>query len=149
MFPPTSEIVAITWLKTIPGLPSGQIATDLPGDESKWDEHGFVTVNDIAGTPDMYVPIAHPVLHIDCWAVTRGSNRPPWRKANVLAEYIRAATTNDSLLGVTALPAQFEDCRVMSAYMVSEPVPMNADEARFAVYGFDLAVHWCRHPKAA
>lgn len=139
---PTSELVGVAWLKHVTG--STLVATDLPEDNSTWSASGFTQVQTVGGTPDNYVPVARPVFSVDCWACAPGSGKPPWYRANARAETIRAAVLDHA--GVpyetTTLPAAYNQARVLSALMLTEPRRMLSDEAGYARYQFDLRLDW-------
>ena len=59
---PTNELAAITWLRTVPGVPSTKVSTRLPDDNSLIAPSGFVTVLTVGGDSDIYVPRRSPVL---------------------------------------------------------------------------------------
>lgn len=145
---PTSDLVAVAWLKALAGLTDGQVSTTLPQDTTTWATAGFVTAATVGGTPDMYVPMARPAVSLDCWAVSPNSGSPPWGKANQLAEIVRAAVYN--LAEVTpllvSLPATYNDARVLSAYLLSEPRRVHDDDASYARYTCDLQLHWVEVP---
>jgi len=91
-----STTVALAWLRTIPGVPLGddgskQVAASLPH-VGKWAATGFITVGPIfPGAPERYVPLQHPVIQFDFWAVHANSKKPNFSVANNLAEIVRAA----------------------------------------------------------
>jgi hypothetical protein len=139
---PTSELVAVAWLKHATGQTT--VATDLPEDNTTWSASGFTQVQAIGGTPDNYVPIARPVFSVDCWATVPGSPKPPWYRANARAEAIRAAVLDHPNVPytTTTLPAAYNQARVLSAQMLTEPRRVLADEAGYARYQFDLQLDW-------
>lgn len=148
---PSSELVAVAWLTGVSGLPSTAVGTTLPKDTSAWADTGFVQVGVVGGTPDADVPVARPVMDVRCWAVRPGSAKPPWGKANQLAEVIRAACYRgeddaEPFQRVVTLPAGYRQARVLSVYWVTEPRRLPSDEARFACYGGDLQIHWTAEP---
>lgn len=141
---PTDERVAVAVLKLIDGL-HGNVATDLPADQSTWAEHGFVTVETTGGTPQPYLPVHRPVLGVDCWAVTEHSIRPPWGKANQLWEAIRAAILPDGGLlpaSITTLPDTYEQAVVTEARFLTHARRVPEDEAGLAHYVADLEINW-------
>ncbi len=144
LFLPTNEIVAVHWLRSIEGIPDNSVNTLLPDDNSTWEVSGFVQVGMAGGFPDMYTPQNQPVLQIDCWAARPNSEKPPWAKANNLAEIIKAACYNKRYWGHLALPAQYENARVLGSVAATEPRRVQGDEARFAGYTFDLQLFWVR-----
>lgn len=143
---PTNELVAIAWLKSIEGIPENSVNTQLPADNSTWEASGFVQVGMAGGTPDMYTPQNQPVLQVDCWAANPNSEKPPWGKANNLAEIIKAAVYDKRYWGHLTLPATHENVRVLGAVATTEPRRVLGDEARFACYTFDLQLFWVRNP---
>lgn len=144
---PTNELAAISWLKTIPGIPPTKVSTRLPSDNSLIAASGFVTVLTVGGNSDIYVPVRSPVIEVKLWACheTEGSKEPPWWKANQLAEIIREHCLDHTAFGgvITTRTGYYDVC-VPSAYLLSEPRKLEDDEARFAVYTMDLQLHWTR-----
>jgi hypothetical protein len=144
--PPTNELVAAAWLaQRVEGLTAGMVATSLPADTSTWADLGFVQVQALpGGVPDLDVPIRRPVFQVDAWAVNPSSAKPPWGKANHLAELIRIAVEGQAYSQPVTLPDAYTDARVLSAYMVSEPLRMPGDPSGYARFTFDLALDWVR-----
>lgn len=138
---PSHELVAVAWLKSITGLPTAQIATTLPADNSSWAASGFIQVTTVGGNPDIDVPTFRPVVQIDCWANNVDSQRPPWGKATHLAERIVWASYVDRP-GSFDLGASVHTPRLMSVYALSEPRRIISDEAGFARVQFDLSFRW-------
>lgn len=144
---PTNELVAVAWLsQRVPGLVAGQVATTLPRDATSWAGEGFVQVQALgAGTPDIYTYQRRPVVQVSCWAHNPNTNKPPWNEANRLAELIREATQDAQSYGrPVTLPASYLGARVLSVYLVSEPVRVNDDPAGYARFDLDLAIDWVR-----
>lgn len=141
---PTSELVAVSWLRGVTGLSSSMVATELPADNSTWSASGFVQVMGVGGSPNIYVPVAQPVIQVDCWAVNPNSAKPPWGKANQLAELIRMGCLDHANVGrtLTDFPAAYNDARVLTAYPISEPRRIRDDSADFAHYTMDLQFMW-------
>jgi len=151
---PTSDIVAVAWLATIPGLSSSMVSTNLPQDFTTWSETGFVISNVIAGAPDLYLPVRRPVVQVDCWAVNPNSGKSPWGKANHLAELVRSHVEGDrrtaNLQRLLSFPqGDYLGANVLEAIMLTEPrraitvglTPVG-DEASYAHYMFDLELTW-------
>src|SRR3546814_8582917 len=90
-----------------------------------------------SGNPDLYLPMNQPVLQVDCWAAKPNSEKPPWGKANNLAELIKAATYEKQYWGPLTLPATHENARVLGSVAVTEPRRVLGDEARFTNYTLD------------
>jgi len=142
----TSELVAVAWIGSVPGLSLGMVATTLPADDSSWPNAQFVTVAVIGGSPNIDLPVKAPVFQVDCWACKPGSNKPPWGKANALAEVIRYATLPRSgvnrLLTITANGVTYPPATVQAARLLTEPMRRYGDAADYANYSFDLAMTW-------
>ncbi|WP_018502986.1 hypothetical protein [Parafrankia discariae] len=138
---PTTDLVAVAWLRGVPGLPADRIATKVPADVSVWAGTGFVQVTAVGGEPDIDVPMRRPVVSVDLWAVNPTSGRPPWGKAASLAEHARMGCYGN-VGRVVALPAVGLAARVLSVYPMAEPRRVPDDEGSYARYQFDLALHW-------
>jgi hypothetical protein len=139
---PSDELVLIYWLKTLSGLPTSSISTSLPGDNTSWAASGFITVLGVGGDSNIYVPMNNPVLSVDTWANTPNSNKPPWSKASQLAELIVWRTYAHPHPGLITMPSGYEDVALHSVYPVSRPRRIPDDEAGFAHFSVDLAIHW-------
>ena len=145
--PADNEEVCIQWLKTLDGIPSDGVGDRLPQDNSTWEASGFITVEAISGSPDIYLPEKHPIFHLLFWANRANSQRIPWGKANNLAELLIRACEVDNhtrYFGHLTMPDPYENVRVLSGYALTEPRKVTADEGRFACYEMDFQMHWCR-----
>lgn len=144
---PTNELAALSWIRSIPGVPSERVSTKLPGDNSLIAPSGFVTVLTVGGSSNVYVPRRSPVIQVQTWACHLNGDRrdPPWAKANQLAEVIREQCWDHTSFGGT-IPTKngYFDICVPSAYVVSEPMKLEDDEGRFACYTMDVQMHWTR-----
>ena len=142
----TNELVAVAWLGSIPGLSTQMVSTQLPADDTAWAATGFITVAVVGGSPNIYLPVKKPVFQVDCYAVKPGSNKPPFWKANVLAETVRYGTLPrvgfNRPLSLSAGGVSYPPARVQTAYVVTEPRRRYSDAADYAVYSFDLALEW-------
>ena len=144
---PTSELVAVTWLRQVTGLDS-IVATDVPADASTWAASGFVQVTGVAGSPHPELPVAQPVLSLDFWATNPDSGRPPWGTANQLAEHVRAGVhAHSTIRRRVTLPAAYADAVVMEALLLQEPRRIRGDAADLAHYTADLQLWWFEVPK--
>jgi len=143
---PTNELVGVHWIKAVEGIPENSVASKLPADASTWEAKGFVQVQLASGNPDVYTPQRQPVFQINCWAAKPNSEKPPWGKANDLAELIVNATWDKRYWGHLVLPATHDDARVLGSKALTEPRRVLGDEARFACYTFDLQLFWVRKP---
>lgn len=139
-----SELVAVAWLRSADGIASAQVATSLPADVSTWAEDGFIQVCPVVGgTPQMYYALREPVVQLDVYAATPSSGKPPWAKAASLAEQVVVATYDEAGMQRTlTLPAGFPQARVLTAHLTSEPRRVPGDDASYARYTTDLALHW-------
>lgn len=157
---PNSELVARAWLATIPGITGAMVGTLLPRISESvlpgWAATGFLTVAVVGGSPHAYVPLAQPAVSVNCWAVAATqalpggpvtvSNKPPWGKANQLAELVRQAV--DPLQrGLSAkqvsMPVPgYGRAAVRSALMLTEPRRLPSDVAAYARFQFELLLHW-------
>lgn len=151
---PTSELVAMNWIRSLEGVPSDKVSTKLPRETDKIGNEGFVTVFTISGSMDLHLMRRDPILQVNCWARNSRNDKqdPPWRVANELAERIVNACFNPvNFQNRIDTPNGYERASVLQAYPVSEPRKMHiesgGDEARFAMYSFDLQLHWVRIPE--
>lgn len=140
---PNSELVAIAWLKGVPALPTGQVGTTLPADETKYP-NGFLQVAGVGGSPKANVPVRRPVVRVSCWMPT--SSKPRFGEAANLAERVIEATFGADGHGQTGRvvfpgPGDYMPARVMSIFPVSEPTRV-PDPAGMARYDVDLELHW-------
>jgi hypothetical protein len=142
-FASTTDLVAIAWIESCEGIKQGQVGTTLPKPD-KWDADGFVTVLTVGGTPHVNFALRRPVVQIDCWANNLNSNKPPWGKANNLAEIVLKAMYADQLdiQRDLTLRDHFNNARVLSVWPQTEPRRIKDDEASYARYQFDAAMDW-------
>jgi hypothetical protein len=101
--PPTTPVVAMAWLRSITGL-ENIVASDLP-EVAKWADTGFVTVGPVVGGggalsaavsgAELYAPLRHPIVQVDCWAAFRNSKKINHGSATRLAELVLNATYTD------------------------------------------------------
>lgn len=150
----TSELVAIAWIGSIPGLSVDMVSTQLPPDANKDDTPadwvvaglGFATVATVGGTPDPILPVHRPVMSVDTWAVKQGSGKPPWGVANSLAEaVIRASLDRIAVprhLTITVNGRPYPPASVQIAKAMTEPRRINDDPGVYAHYQFDLFMQW-------
>lgn len=145
VFRANTELTAIAWLSSLDGVPGDAVATTLPTDNSTWSASGFVQVTGgVGGTVNAYVPMRGPVVQVTCWAVNPNSKRPPWGKANNLAETIWAACYNPANFhAALTLRDSFPQVRVHAAYPVGEIRRLpGGDVSEYAAYTFDVALKW-------
>lgn len=141
---PHAELVMQAWLRGIDGVPSNGVGMALPRDNTAWATSGFVQIDgSVGGSPAIDNPIYRPVMSVRCWANKPGSSKPPWGKANQLAEIIKisgygAVDAYAPPARVVQLAPGFQNARVMACYALTEPRRVPSDEARFAVYQLDM-----------
>jgi hypothetical protein len=144
----TTDLVAVAWLASLPGFGASMVGSILPRADSDgiipWAVTGFVqATGGVGGSPDKDVPLANPVVQIDCWATQSGSDLPPYAKANALAETIRWACLDQANFGgALTLRDGYAQARVKTAYLVTEPRRVYGDEADFGRYLTNLAMTW-------
>ncbi|HEY9474676.1 MAG TPA: DUF4082 domain-containing protein [Mycobacteriales bacterium] len=144
-----TDLVAVAWLSGVDGVPSDAVATTLPADNSTWAASGFVQVTSGVGSsvnPD--VPLRGPVVQVTCWAVNPDSAKPPWGKANNLAETVWSACYQPTdVPRLLTLRSGYPQARVLSLWPVSEIRRLpGGDISSYAAYTFDLAVRWVELP---
>lgn len=145
---PTGDLVIVTWLKGISDL-GNRVATELPTtDPSTWAASGFTQVTTVGGAPSIDYALANPVASLDFWAYAADSGRPPWNRANQLAEIVRRACLDHATVPrALTLPAAYEDARVLTCYPTIEPRRVRSDEAQFARFTMDVQFSWVEVPK--
>ena len=144
------ELVATAWLKTIVG---DIVATTLPkpgpNGETTWADTGFVTLVNLGGSPNIYVPLRDPAVGLTVWAVNPDSQKPPWGKAANLAETIAAACQDHPNVPkqALALPGGYPAVQVKSAYVTGEPRRVPDDASSYARYDIPgLVIAWTEVP---
>lgn len=153
---PTSELVGIGWIKSLPGITPANVASRLPQSTDAWAATGFTVVSVVGtGSGSQFsrsssAGLRWPVFSVDCWAVNPGSGKPPYGKANQLAEVIRLAAEERSGQTpklITDFPGDYMDARVLSAHMpADEPRRIPNDDGSYAHYVFELALAWVAVP---
>jgi hypothetical protein len=139
-----TELVAMAVLAEIFGS-SNYISTTLPTADSRgavaWYDTGFVTVASIGGSSSNELAMNNPVVSLDFWAAPKpGTQKPPWGKANNLAEVARKGFRAVRPHSVT-LPGQFPAAIVFTAFFVSEPLRL-PDVSSFARYTCQAQINW-------
>lgn len=142
---PTSELAGIAWVQSIHGLTADVVATQLP-DESQWLANGAVVLRVIGGSPAVYLPVAAPVFQLDFYASKEASDKPPWGRANLLAEQVRAGCHDQlNFSRVLNLSSNGKPCGTAvaeDATLLTEPRRGYADRADWALYTADLRLTW-------
>lgn len=145
---PTSDLVVVTWLKGVAGLDT-RVATELPTtDGASWAASGFTQVTTVGGAPSIDYPLANPVVSLDFWAYATSSGRPPWNRANRLAEFARHAMLDHvNVPRLLVLPAAYNNARVITCYPTIEPRRVKSDDAQYARFTMDAVFSWVEVPK--
>lgn len=145
-----SELVAVAWVRGVPGIPDEGVGTTLPGDATKWPA-GFLQISVVGGDKDRDLPIHRPVIQVDAWFANRGS-KPSWGAANQLLELIATHCWVDKVGDPSpahrpvTLPTGYQRARVQEARVLTDPRRVPADEARYAHYEMDLQLAWVALP---
>lgn len=96
---PTSELVAVGWLKL--ALPGVGVDTRLPEADDDMRANGFVVVDVMPGEVAVDMPYFAPVFIAECWVPPAvGSHLPPWNQSGQLAQQLLKATFDPALMGV-------------------------------------------------
>jgi len=145
---PTDELVAAAWLaQRVDDLTSAMVATTLPSDTSKWADAGFVQAQAVAGgRVSLDLPVRRPVVTLDFWAVSPGSNRPPWGLANRLVELVRHAVEAQTYGQPVTLGGAYLGARVQAVYAATAAARVEGDPSGYARYTQDLAIDWVLIP---
>ncbi|WP_152626484.1 hypothetical protein [Streptacidiphilus carbonis] len=146
------ENVAAAWLASITGLSADMVGTVLPpdvnadGSVASWIETGFVTVAVVGGNPDPMLPVSRPVVQVDCWATTPGSNKPPWNQALALSRAVLRATWDRYRIPRPLTPVvngvAYPLAVVQSATVATAFRRMYDDQADYARVTGDVQLSW-------
>lgn len=144
----SSELAAVYWLKSLPGIPEDRVDVVLPDAQNEFllVAPGFVTVRVIGGTPHMYLPQREPVVEINTWVAFPNEQHSPWPASSLLADTIIAECTKESNFGHVLTHPDYETIRMMSAYPTTEPTRFEDDDARYARYVFEMQMYWVGDP---
>ena len=125
------------------GVSADMVGAKLPQDVSGWSSTGFVQATTAAGSPDPDTGIRPAHVQLDCWAVKPGSAKPPWLRANQLAETILAGCLDGTGQQATVdLGPHYMQARIFTVRPLSEPRRVGGDEGGYARYTFDAALTW-------
>lgn len=143
---PNHDLLVVTWLRTL-SLTADGIGTDLPATGDDWEDHGFIQISTVGGSPMLHTPIRQPSVQVDVWANRAGSELPPWNKAGHLCEEVFAVFEDFGLVEpvrahTIVTPAGYNPVRIMAAWPETEPRRMEDDPSSYARYTFDAAVRW-------
>ncbi len=147
---PNSELVTLAWIRDVVTTYGVAAGTTLQGPDAEtgalsWGDVGFITAAVVGGSVSGVTPMREPVMSIDVYATNVGKARPPWGRANAIAEAIvvaaRSVDWGDTQRPVT-MPTGYGAARVSDASVLTEPERRPADEANFARFGFEMSVSW-------
>jgi len=143
----STDLVAVAWLRTLPGLVADGVSNQLPADETTWAANGFVVVPmTVGGTPHSTMPLRRPVVQVECWGTVPGSDKLPWGIPSQLCEQIRMGCLDrqnfSRLLNISASSVTYPDARVISAKMLTEPHRVWHDSGDYAGMLFSMALQW-------
>jgi hypothetical protein len=144
---PTSELVAVGWLKlALPGV-SG-VDTRLPAADDAMRANGFVRVDVVGGSPAVDVAYRRPVIVAECWVPPAvGSHVPPWNQSGQIAQDLIDVTFDDALMGVVVDlsgigDGEYGNARVDTVVVLGEPVRVPADPNNLARHEVRLQFRW-------
>lgn len=138
----TTEKVTCAWLATLPGITAAMVDPVLPTPADSWATTGFITPYALGGLRGMYVPVAHPVVGLKCWAWDPDTGRPPWNQAANLAETIAAGCFATSHSVFLTVPYCDQQARILSVYLLEEPRRAYGDMGDYACFDTSVAIHW-------
>lgn len=151
-----AELVAAAYLRTVVSAYDAAVGTTLQGPdpdtgELSWGDVGFIQLAVVGGTPNGTVPIRRPVLSLDFWAVNVEGSRPPWNRANGIAEVCVQAhhafgPHADGTHVAVTLPTGYPAVYVQEFTFLGEPERRPADEANYAHYGCQVQMSWVSLP---
>lgn len=141
---PNIEMAATAWVKTIPAIDPTKVATTVPGDPTGWADTGFVQVMAVGGSPAVHTPMRSPTVSVSAWAVSPGSQKTPWGKAQALAETVFNAFYDPHLFPFVAVfsPLDYLPAIVRTGYPLSEPRKIPGNDAGYGQVQFDAMFTW-------
>ena len=140
---PVTDLVAQAWLSGLPGFSTGMVGAVLPQATDGWATTGFVQVQPVTGGIDPSSGLRTPHVQVDCWAVKPGSAKPPWYKANQLAETVIAATIDGTGQQTPVdLGTHYDPARILTVVALGEPRRVPDPDGSYARYSLDLAISW-------
>lgn len=149
MLHPNSELVAMAWLALVPGITPAMVATTLPQDTTAWQSTGFIQVTGAGGDPGVDVPMSHPNVQLDFWAVS-GSAKPPMGKAMhlaqvVLTDGIRARAGFQRALSMPV--SGYRQAHLREILATGLPKRMPGDDGSYARVTMDVNFFWTERPE--
>lgn len=138
----TTERVAVAWLASLAAFSAGMVGTVLP-DGTGWATTGFLVVTTVGGSSDVHIPVEHPIVSVQCYAVDPDTGVPPWFAAGNLAAALGAACfAPTGVQQVLALPDCDQSARVLSVYTTGQSRRSYADLGDYACVVQQLTLNW-------
>lgn len=153
---PNTEIVVVSYLKAL-NVNGNAVATELPGPDGNgnysWEATGFIRVGSVFETLNNYTSVREAVVTLECYAYTPNSNKPPYLRANTLAEKVVQTTLPNQnynvIKGKLELPSRYFPVSILEATIANAPrrdVRLVQDQR--AVYLVDLRLVWVALPNS-
>lgn len=151
---PNTETVVVSYLKAIDVI-GNNVATDLPGPDGfgnyPWQNEGFIRVGSIFEDINIYTTVREAVTTLECFAFTPNASKPPYPKANLIAEKVVNATLpnqySNVLKGKLELPSRYYPVSILEATIAVGPRrDFRLVNDNRAVYMVDLRIVWVALP---
>lgn len=148
---PNSNLVLERLLGRILGT-EDHSARDLPEDQSKWTESGFMTYTNLGGPGALELPSHATGYRLSAWATTGAtgaSKSPPWAKAFDLAGRVYdglQGVKDPDFYAVHPTRSGYAPHKVITAYPTSDPMDIGGDPSGFARVDFSVMIQWTAVP---
>lgn len=154
---PNAEVVLVSYLKAI-NVVGNNVATDLPGPDTQggnypWQDTGFIRVGSIFENINYYTGRREAIATLECYAYTPNSNKPPYPRANLLAEKVVNSTLPNQhfnvLKGKLELPSRYYPVSILEATIANGPrKDIRLVQDNRALYLVDFRLLWVALPAA-
>jgi len=153
---PNAETVVVSYLKAI-NVIGNNVATDLPGPDGSgnyaWQDTGFIRVGSIFEDINYYTTRREAVATLECIAFTPNASKPPYPKANLIAEKVVNSTLPNQhfnvLKGKLELPSRYYPASVLEATIAVGPRrDFRLVQDNRAIYMVDLRIIWVALPNS-
>jgi hypothetical protein len=151
---PNAETVVVSYLKAIDVI-GNNVATDLPGPDTNgnypWQDTGFIRVGAVFEDINFYTTVRETVATIECFAFTPNASKPPYPKANLIAEKVVNSTLPNQhfnvLKGKLELPSRYYPVSILEATIATGPRrDFRLVNDNRAIYMVDLRLVWVALP---
>jgi len=151
---PNAEIVVVSYLKAL-NVAGDAVSTDLPGPDKNgnypWQDTGFIRVGSIFEDINYYTTRREAVATLECFAYTPNAAKPPYPRANLLAEKVVNATLPNQYFnpvrGAIELPSRYYPVSILEATITTGPRrDLRIIQDTRAVYMLDLRILWVALP---